>query len=120
MFLPPPPPTPPSSPPQLLTWLVLVSSLNKKRMLLCGTKCFSFVHQGIQLCGIYFSCVKPATPEASELKKIFDGVCSKVRVYSYCNIMFSLWRHGVQQVVNCFIGQGSLPCFSFKDNRLHV
>lgn len=44
----------------------------------------SFVHQGIQLCGIYYSCVKPTNPEVCELKKIFDGVCTKVRVFACC------------------------------------
>ena len=31
--------------------------------------------------GIYYSCVKPTNLEPDEVKRIFDGKCSKVRLW---------------------------------------
>ena len=35
---------------------------------------------GIQICGIFYSCVKSINIEAEELKKIFEGSLKKVRM----------------------------------------
>ena len=42
-----------------------------------------FTLLGINLCGIYYSCTKPTPLEAYELKKVFDGLWTKVRI-TYC------------------------------------
>ena len=41
---------------------------------------FMFINLGLQHCGIYYSCLKSTNLEASELKKIFNGVQAKVRL----------------------------------------
>ena len=49
-------------------------------MLITGltlTICFFFL-LGIQLCGIFYSCVKSINIEAEELKKIFEGLLKRV------------------------------------------
>lgn len=52
---------------------------------------FSLIPNGINLVGIYYSCVKPTNLEPDEVKRIFDGKCSKDD--SVPNGPFVLFQH---------------------------
>ena len=43
---------------------------------------------GIQLCGIFYSCVKSINIEAEELKKIFEGLLKKVSMITKTSYVY--------------------------------
>lgn len=49
-----------------------------------------FTFLGVNFCGIYYSCDKPTPLEVHELKKVFDGIWTKVR---NCRKLWA-WRRG--------------------------
>ncbi|KAJ7363357.1 Ufm1-specific protease 2 [Desmophyllum pertusum] len=68
----------------------------------------SLVPNGINLCGIYYSCTKPTHLEAHELKNIFDGIWTKNS---------SLTSRTLVVLQHCHTSEGdSIRCFIYDED----
>ncbi|KAL9973157.1 hypothetical protein ACROYT_G019574 [Oculina patagonica] len=73
----------------------------------------SLVPNGVNLCGIYYSCIKPTNLEAQELKKVFDGIWTKdTSLTSRTLVILQHCRASESDSKRCFIYDDDLGTVS--------